>query len=446
MKIHHYITNLLFALLLLNACGNAGGNGTSEKDEQAEQEEKENEFSLELADELHGGIKLPEAFSGSVMADELGRARAVAVKGNGDIYVLLREKEDGHCMVALRDKDGDGEADSTVYFGEHCGRGSILIRDEFLYHSTDSSVLRTRFASEDELVPSGQTEKIVGGFEYQGQHGNKNFDIDDSGDLYVTVGAPSNACQKEGRTPGSMGKDPCPLLEEYAGVWKLDADKKGQDYMEDGQHFSTGIRNMVAIDWNPHAGKLYGVQHGRDQLHQLFPDKFSKDESATLPAEEMFLIEEGSDFGWPYCYYDGKKDEKVLAPEYGGDGDSIGRCAEKDDPIADFPAHFAPNNLVFYQGEQFPETYRQGAFIAFHGSWNRNEHKQWGFNVTFVPFDGEMPKGGWDTFAGEFEGPERVDNPGQAEYRPCGLAVGPEGSLYIVDSQKGRLWQVDHEG
>jgi glucose/arabinose dehydrogenase len=243
-----------------------------------------------------------------------------------------------------------------------------------------------------------------------------------------------------------MGMDPCPVLEEFGGIWKFDANETGQDQMADGVHFATGIRNMVAIDWNENVDELYGVQHGRDQLHEFFPDKFSKEESATLPAEEMFLIQKDDDFGWPYCYYDGQKDKKVLAPEYGGDGDSIGRCAEKKDPIAHFPAHFAPNNLQFYNGDAFPERYKNGAFIAFHGSWNRPGHKQWGYNVTFVPFDGKKPSGEWKRFATEFEGPERVESPGQAEHRPCGLAEGPKGNLYVVDSQKGRLWRISYEG
>lgn len=423
-------------LLMISACGNSQRSDIDGKESGG--------FSIELADSLQGGIRLPKGFKGRVMADELGKARAVAVKPNGDIYVLLRERKKGHCMVALRDRNGDGKMDSTVYFGKHCGRGSLVIRDEFLYHSTDTSVLRTGFQSMDELVPTGPTEVIIEGFEYHGQHGNKNFDIDGEGKLYVTVGAPSNACQKKGRTPGSKGKDPCPLLEKYGGVWKLDAHKAHQHYNKDGVHYSTGIRNMVAVRWNDAVGELYGVQHGRDQLHQLFPDKFSKDESAKLPAEEMFLIEKGTDFGWPYCYYDGMKDKKVLAPEYGGDGDKIGRCSAKDGPIAHFPAHFAPNNLLFYQGKSFPKQYRNGAFIAFHGSWNRNEHKQWGYNVTFVPFEGKMPRGGWDAFASEFEGPQRVDSPSQAEFRPCGLAQGPDGALYVVDSQIGRLWRISY--
>ncbi|MFB6258844.1 MAG: sorbosone dehydrogenase family protein [Flavobacteriales bacterium] len=415
--------------LLFISCHN-GGQEKGEKEQLNEQ----------------GNIRVPEGFQSHVLAPSLGSARDVVVRGNGDIYVLLRKSRKGHCMVALRDKDGKGKADSLVYFGKHCGRGSLVIRNGYLYHSTDSSVLRTRFGSKDELVPSGPTQKIVGGFRNHGQHGNKNFDIDQRGMLYVAVGVPSNACQKESRTPGSPGMDPCPLLKEHAGIWKLDADKQGQHYLEDGVHFSTGIRNMVAIDHNEQTGDLYGVQHGRDQLHQLFPDRYSKKESAILPAEEMLLIEKGTDFGWPYCYYDGKQDKKVLAPEYGGDGKKVGRCAEKDDPIAHFPAHFAPNNLEFYHGEQFPEKYRGGAFIAFHGSWNRNEFDQWGYNVTFQPFKGKYPDGEHRTFVDGFEGPERVSSPSQAEYRPCGLAEGPEGSLYIVDSQKGRLWRIDHTG
>ena len=82
------------------------------------------------------------------------------------------------------------------------------------------------------------------------------------------------------------------------------------------------------------------------------------------PSEEFITIPEGSDFGWPYCYHDPETDAKVLAPEYGGDGKQVGRCAEKDSPLLGFPAHWAPNDLEFYTGETFPGRYRGGAFVA----------------------------------------------------------------------------------
>ncbi|MGW8264836.1 MAG: PQQ-dependent sugar dehydrogenase, partial [Longimicrobiales bacterium] len=211
----------------------------------------------------------------------------------------------------------------------------------------------------------------------------------------------------------------------------------------DGIRFATGLRNTVAIRIHT-SGSLFGVVHGRDQLSALWPEHFTDEESAEKPAEEFVRIEEGDDFGWPYCYFDPESATKVLAPEYGGDGAIVGRCAEKKDPLITFPAHWAPNDLEFYTESQFPEEYRGGAFVAFHGSWNRAPMPQAGYNVAFVPFRGDMPSGGWHIFADGFAGDDI--SPRGADHRPVGLAVGPDGSLFISDSQVGTIWKVIHAG
>jgi len=111
-----------------------------------------------------------------------------------------------------------------------------------------------------------------------------------------------------------------------------------------------------------------------------------------------------------------------------------------------FPGHIAPNDLLFYHAEQFPEKYREGAFIAFHGSWNRAPEPQKGYNVVFVPFDGALPSGDWEVFADGFSQQGTVENPADAVYRPCGLAVGPDGSLYVNDPRQGRIWRIYYTG
>jgi len=109
-----------------------------------------------------------------------------------------------------------------------------------------------------------------------------------------------------------------------------------------------------------------------------------------------------------------------------------------------FPGHVAPNDLLFYTGDMFPERYKNGAFIAFHGSWNRAPEPQEGYYVVFVPFDGENPSGDWEVFADGFAGEEVIESTSDAEYRPCGLAQGPDGSLYVVDSNEGKVWRIIH--
>ncbi|MFB3132951.1 MAG: sorbosone dehydrogenase family protein, partial [Rhodothermales bacterium] len=143
--------------------------------------------------------------------------------------------------------------------------------------------------------------------------------------------------------------------------------------------------------------------------------------------------------------YDQLQGRKVLNPEYGGDGQMVDRCAEADDPILAFPGHWAPNDLLFYTGGHFPERYQGGAFLAFHGSWNRVPRQQ-GYKVVFIPFEGEQITGDYEVFADGFTGAETIASPGDARFRPMGLAQGPDGSLYITDSVQGRVWRVIYTG
>ncbi|MEX0982485.1 MAG: PQQ-dependent sugar dehydrogenase [Bacteroidales bacterium] len=398
-----------------------------------------------IPDAENGGLSLPEGFSAIIVADDLGPGRHITVRENGDIYVSLRNLQDGKGAVALRDTTGDGKADLIKYFGSVSGTG-IEMHKGFLYYGADSMVVRYPFTHADDLLPTEDYEIIAGGLVDERQHAAKPFEFDGDGNMYVTIGAPSNACMEQMRTKGSPGMDPCPILEYAGGIWQFKDDLTGQEQMQDGYRYSTGIRHAVALRWNDRAGKLYAVQHGRDQLHQFFPEMYDEKQNADLPAEEFLMLDDGADFGWPYCYYDPFREAKVLAPEYGGDGEIIDRCEAKTDPIMSFPAHIAPNDLVFYDNDQFPAIYHHGAFVAFHGSWNRAPLPQEGYNVAFVPFKGALPSGDWEVFADGFSQLETVENPGDAEYRPCGLTVGPDGSLYVVDSRKGRIWRIFYNG
>lgn len=393
----------------------------------------------------NGGLLLPDGFSALVVAEDLGPGRHITVKENGDIYVSLRRLQDGNGAVALRDTSGDGRADITQYFGSVSGTG-IELHNGFLYYGADSMVVRYPFENYEDLLPAGNYEIIAGGLTDERQHAAKPFEFDGQGNMYVTIGAPANACMEQMRTKGSPGMDPCPLLEYAGGIWRFREDVVGQTQLEDGYRYSTGIRHAVALRWNDKVGKLYTVQHGRDQLHQFFPELYDTEQSAELPAEEFLMLDDGADFGWPYCYYDQLQGKKVLAPEYGGDGVETGRCEAKTDPVMAFPGHIAPNDLVFYHGTQFPDKYHNGAFIAFHGSWNRAPEPQEGYNIIFVPFDGQLPLGNWEEFADGFSQLSTVDNPGDAVHRPCGLATGPDGSLYVVDSRKGKVWRIFYSG
>jgi glucose/arabinose dehydrogenase len=255
----------------------------------------------------------------------------------------------------------------------------------------------------------------------------------------VDIGSATNTCQEEDRKRQSPGIDPCPDLERRAGIWVFDANRTGQE-QSDGERFATGIRNAVAMDVNPADGTLYVAQHGRGLLTQNWG--YSVRDAAEKPAEELFRVEEGDDFGWPYCYFDPDLNRKVLGPEYGGDGQEQGRCAEKKGPLFAFPAHWAPNDLLFHTGTMFPAKYREGVFIAFHGSRGRAPLPQEGFFVVFLPIHAGAPQSNFEIFADGFAGPGKAE--GRAVHRPTGLAEGPDGSLYIADDQGGRVWRIQY--
>lgn len=392
-----------------------------------------------LPDKNNGGITLPENFGAVVVVDTLGSGRHMAVNDNGDIYVHLRKlNNEGKGIIAMRDTDGDGRADIIEGYSAIPGTG-IGIHKGFLYFSDRTHVYRAKMSNGD-LLPTGTIDTLVTMVD-GGGHMEKPFTFDNKGNMFVNIGSHSNDCEEVLRTAGSRGVDPCLELETRAGIWEFVDSLQHQ--MQDIDHrYATGIRNAVALSWNFDVDRLFAVQHGRDDLHRYWPQYYSEEDNLELPSEEFFDLEKGDDMGWPYCYYDHIRGIKLLNPEYGGDGEAVGRCANAKIPLYGFPGHWAPNGLLFYEGNMFPERYKHGAFIAFHGSWNRLGHEQQGFKVVFLPLKDGKPAGDPEVFADGFMGPQPVTNPSDAFFRPCGLAEGPDGSMYICDSQHGRVWRV----
>ena len=392
-----------------------------------------------IPDADNGGIQLPENFAAIVVADSLGRGRHLAVNENGDIYVHLRKlTDDGYGIMALRDTTDDGRADIISGFSNIAGTG-IALRNGYLYYSSRTEIYRSPLQSGG-LLPLTHVDTLVHMVD-GGGHMEKPFTFDRQGNMYVNIGSQSNACMEVQRTAGSPGVDPCVELETRAGIWKFSESELHQQ-QDMSLRYATGIRNAVALSWNDQVNKLFALQHGRDDLHRFWPDLFTEDQNVELPAEEFIDIEEGDDFGWPYCYWDPFEKKRFLNPEYGGDGISTDRCEGIKEPLIGFPGHWGPNDLIFYKGDMFPERYKNGAFIAWHGSWNRLGHAQAGYNVVFVPMKDGKPSGDWEIFAEGFIGSDSILSSGDARYRPCGLAEGPDGSLYVVDSQVGRLWRI----
>ncbi len=396
-----------------------------------------------VADADNAGLKLPAGFGAIKVADGIGRARHIVVTQQGDIYVKLMRAVDGKGVLKLHDNNGDGKSDATTGFGNYGGTG-IAIKNGYLYASSDEEVFRYKLDAKGDVIAPLQPEKIISGLINRRQHESKSIALDNNGNIYVNIGAYSNSCQERDRQTGSMGMKPCPILDSAGGIWQFKADKLNQTY-GDGVRYATGLRNVVGLDWNSQANQLFVMQHGRDDLHNIFPALYTEQENADLPAETMYALKKGDNAGWPYIYYDPFKNKKIQSPEYGGDGKKEG-SSEYVDPVVAFPAHMAPNGLLFYTGNMFPAKYKNGAFIAFHGSWNRAPLPQEGYYVAFVPFENGKPSGKWEVFANGFAGIEVVTGTRGAQHRPCGLAQGPDGSLYVSDDVKGTIYRIIYTG
>jgi glucose/arabinose dehydrogenase len=392
------------------------------------------------------GLALPDGFCAIVVVDSLPGARHLEVAADGDVFVALQNRSQGRGQPALqggiavlRDMDGDGHADSIERWGVN-GGNDVVLAEGYVYSSPNDAVLRYPIAA-GSMTPSGPPDTIVAGLPAVGNHTAKSIALGSDGSLYVNIGSPSNACQEETRTPGSPGQDPCPQLDTRAGIWRFDSGRLHQT-QADGTRWAMGMRNTVALRMNPASNVLYGVVHGRDSLHDLWPDLFTVEQSTEKPAEIFVRISQNDDYGWPYCYYDQDTHQNLLNPEYGGDGRTVGRCADKSLPLMGFPGHWAPDDLDFYAGTQYPSHYEGGAFVAFHGSWNRAPNPQDGYRIVFVPRQGDGFASSWEVFADGF----RTDGTSRPSARPVGLSVGPDGSLYVSEDAHGRIWRIVYRG
>jgi glucose/arabinose dehydrogenase len=310
----------------------------------------------------NGGLKLPPGFCAAVVADNVGKGRHLVVAPNGDLFVSLETGRGGTGggVVALRDTDGDGKMDKREHFGRGSATG-VALRNGYVYFATPNSIIRYKLPP-GELMPSGSPETVADGLPGARQHQDKGLAFDGRGGVYVNVGAPSNACQQPDRQPKVPGQDPCPLLEQNGGIWRFDENKLGQK-QADGKRYATGLRQMVGLTW--HDNSLWAVMHNRDGLDTLWPGQFTPEQNAEWPAEYLLKVSDGANFGWPYCFYNNAEGKLVTNPEYGGDGKKNDRCAAFTPPTVAFPGHWAPNDVTFYTGTQFPRSYQGGAFVAF---------------------------------------------------------------------------------
>lgn len=404
-------------------------------------------------DAANGGITLPAGFCAVVVADltsggVAAKARHLVVTPSGDVFVAINPAgavNPAFGIIGLRDTNGDGKADQQTQFSANLGGSGLAWGDGSLYFGANDRVLRYVLPS-GQMNPTGEPVVVASGFPNTGDHTSKTVVLAGQ-TLYVNIGSATNSCQVGNRVAQSPGIYPCAELDVRAGVWQFTASGTNQTPSV-AQRYATGYRNLVALAINPANNALYGVQHGRDTLFGNWPQFYTAEQSAELPAEEVVRIGAGSNNGWPYCYYDGfTLNKRVLAPEYGGDGVKVTGtqgvdCASYNTPLATLEAHYAPNGMAFYSATQFPSHYRGGMFVAMHGSHNRSPLVNDGFKVMFVPMGSNgAPSGAPEVFADGFAG-TGTPLPANAAHRPVGFAVGPDGSLFISDDKGGRIWRV----
>ena len=389
----------------------------------------------------NGGITLPQGFCAAVVADNVGAARHLAVAPNGDLYVVdaerrpRRRRRRRRRAARHRRRRQDGHARAIRHRRRHRRRAAQrlrLLRDDQLDRAATSSAA-------GELAPTRPPEVIVEGLTDRRQHADKGIAFDGKGGVYVNVGAPSNACQVPDRQPKVAGQDPCQLLDIAGGIWRFDENKLGQK-QADGKRYATGLRQMPGLTW--YDNSLWVAMHNRDSLDTLWPGQFTAQQNAEWPAEYALKVSRRVELRLAVLLLQ----QRRRPP---GDQPRVRRRRQEDRSLrrrsrrrpSRSPRTGRRTIWSFYTGTQFPQKYRGGVFVAFHGSWNRAPLPMAGYNITFVPFSGGKP-GTREVFADGFAGKTPLMAPNDAVARPGGLAVGPDGSLYITEDVKGKIWRV----
>lgn len=336
-------------------------------------------------------IRVPGGFVVNVFAAGLDAPRFISFGPEGALYVA--ERGAGR-IITLRDPNGDGFAESRLVFADRLDKPhSLVFHQGAWYVGVPRGVVRLTDRDGD-----GQAENhevLIGSYP-AGGHSTRTVEFLADGRMVVSVGSSCNACVED---------DP-----RRAAVLVYDgANAQGE------RVFAKGLRNAVGLAVHPVSGELWATNNGRDWLGD------------DLPPEALYIVRDGLDYGWPRCH-----NGTISDPEFGGPDACQGIAA----PVINMQAHSAPLGLAFYNGTTFPAEYRGNLFIAFHGSWNRNVPT--GYKIVRLPLDGSRPRAPLEDFATGWLDQRNH----RATGRPVGLAVGPDGALYVSDDKAGMIYRI----
>lgn len=344
-----------------------------------------------ITNKVDASIKLSENFQMGIFANDLGNIRDLQFSPNGTLLASVLSGD----IVALPDKDQDGKADEKKFVLSNLTKPhGIAFYNNFLYIAEEQKVVRYKW-NEDQL--SAEQDKVLFELPKGGNHVTRSLVFNKNGQMYVSIGSTCNVCNEN--------------HEWYAAVITSDSD--GNNPLL----FAKGLRNSVFLAIHPETDEIWSADMGRDFLGD------------TLPPEEVNIIQENRDYGWPGCYGD-----KVVDRYFNPSANNLA-CEGTESPVYKLPAHSAPLGLTFVNSSQFPQDWQGDLLIALHGSWNSSVPV--GYKVVRLKVDGNKITGEEDFIAGFLP-----DNSLQARGRPVDLIFAKDGSLFLSDDKSGSVYKI----